>query len=137
MKDATDVAELLSEMAMYLKAAGSPEAYNYTRAENAVVRADAIPANPAELDGIGDEMRNEVVQLQAYGSSERLEHLRDEYGYIKDITQIDSIGPKTAQKIHRELDVSSLEELRNCGVDDLREVNGIGQKTAAKIERQL
>lgn len=131
VEDADDVATLLEEIAMFLEAQGSREAYNYTEAANAVHHATVIPANPAELDGIGPKMRDVIEDIRVYGTHERLEHLRDEYPHLKELTKVDGVGPVMAKRLG-EAGFGTPEDL--VGEQEaLMEVHGIGFTTAEKI----
>ena len=128
-----DVAKQLEEMAKLLKAEGKDrEAYNFTTTADALYRADAIPPNPADLDGVGPAMRDYITTLRVHGTHPRLEGLREKHPYFTELTKLDSVGPKRASCIHSETGATTIKEILEQG-DDLTNVEGIGSKTASKI----
>lgn len=134
--DDNDIADKLEEIARYLKAEGSRETYSYTRAANAIYRADVIPANPAELDEVGPSLREDIETLRVRGSHPRLERLREKHPYLSNLTEIEGVGPRTAANIHEELGITTINDLREKS-DRLTEVPGIGEKRAENICEQL
>lgn len=127
-----DVADTLEEIGRYLSAEGSPMAHSYSRAANAVREADIIPANPAELDGVGEAMREDIETIRVGGSHPKLERLREKHPYLDDLTRVKGVGPKTASKIHDALGVDTVDELLEES-DRLTIIYGIGDKKASRI----
>ena len=128
-----EVAEQLEEMAKLLKAEGKDrEAYNFTKTADTLWRAEAIPPNPADLDGVGPAMRDFITTLRVHGTHPRLETLREEHPYFGELTKLDSVGPKRASHVYDETGAATIDDIIEQG-DDLTNVTGIGPKTASKI----
>ena len=59
-------------------------------------------------------------------------------GGLLEITRVPGVGPKTAQLLHKELGISSLDELEQaCKAQRIRTVKGLGPKTEANILRGI
>ncbi len=123
----------MNEYALYLDADGR-SGYSSTignAAEN-IRKADTIPPNPAEIDGVGPKLRDLIMEYEVSGEIQELEELKQKYPYLGQLSKIRGVGPERARRIYETLNISTVEEVIDA---NLTEVDGIGEKTAAKITR--
>ena len=81
-----------------------------------------------ELPGIGERLAHAIYQLVTLGRLPMLERLRGESDPVELFASVLGIGSKTAQRIHDELGIHTLEELEIAAHDGRLERIGIGQK---------
>ncbi len=88
----------------------------------------AIPA-------IGEGMAEKIAEMLARGTCERLEQLRRKTPRgLTTLMEIPGLGPRTAARLHKELGVQSLEDLRKaCEAGKVRELDGMGAKSEKAI----
>lgn len=90
------------------------------------------------LPGIGSGIARTIYEIHARGSSSRLESLRGALDPVRLFATIPGVGPKTAQKIHENLHVETLESLEIAAHDGrLEQVAGVGVRRAAAIRSTL
>ena len=82
----------------------------------------------SELPGIGEKLARTIYQLATSGRLPMLERLRGESDPVELFASVLGIGRKTAQRIHDELGIHTLEELEIAAHDGRLERIGIGQK---------
>lgn len=88
-----------------------------------------------EVKGIGEALEEKITQLLTTGRMEYYEELRKEVppGVLA-MLAIPSFGPKKARAVWKELGVTTIEELRQAGIDNkLAGLKGFGEKTQKKI----
>ncbi len=80
---------------------------------------DAAAENAlTELPGIGKDLASKIAEFIETGEIRYLNELREETpAILLDMLRIPGVGPKTAVRLHEELGVSSLEELRRAAID--------------------
>ncbi|MEX2352152.1 MAG: DNA polymerase/3'-5' exonuclease PolX [Balneolaceae bacterium] len=91
--------------------------------------------NLTSLDGIGASIAEDIEALCNTGTAPILEELKKRVpkGLVRWL-DISGLGPKNAAKIHKELGISTLEELRNaCESGSVEALSGLGKKSAEKI----
>ena len=96
----------------------------------------ADPArNVTDIDGIGKDLAEKVTLLVHTHTFPMLEELLAQIpAGVLAILRVPGLGPKRAAMLHRELGVTSLEELRSaCEAHRVRELSGFGEKTEATI----
>jgi ribosomal protein S13 len=81
-----------------------------------------------ELPGIGERLAQAVYQLVTMGRLPMLERLRGESDPVELFASVLGIGHKTAEQIHDELGIHTLEELEIAAHDGRLQRLGIGQK---------
>ncbi len=88
-----------------------------------------------EIEGIGKDLAQKIAEFLDTGSIAMLEQLRDEIpGGVLAMVRIPGLGPKKAAALHKELGISSLDELRAaCEANRVAELKGFGKKTQDKI----
>ena len=92
-----------------------------------------------EIPGIGKDLAEKVATLLTTGTLPLREELLQQVpASILAILRIPGLGPKRAAMLHRELGVSTLDELRAaCESHRVRELKGFGEKTEATILKGL
>ena len=102
-----------------------------------------IAADPqrslTEISGIGKDLAAKVATLVETGSLPMLEELLEEIPEsVLAILRVPGLGPKRAAALYNELQISTLDELRQaCQAGRVRELKGFGAKTEAAILQGL
>jgi hypothetical protein len=94
-------------------------------------------AGLAELPTIGESLARAIYQLVTTGRLPLLERLRGESDPVALFATVLGIGRKTAQKLHDELGIHTLEELEIAAHDGRLERIGLGPKRVAGIRDAL
>lgn len=132
------VASELEELAEYLRLDGQRgRARAYSRAANEVRKMDHVPANPAQITGVGTSVREDIADYLHSGEIPYLEELKEKHSYYEAFRGIDGVGPATAKNLEAVgiTTKAELEEAINSG--RVLEADGIGEKTAENILRNL
>ena len=139
----SDVADALDELADVSEVLGEQgfRVIAYRRAatrvrETAASIAElALAGRAKELPGIGGTIEAKIVELTETGHMAALEKRRAEVpGEVTQFLRIPGLGPKTAARIWRELDVTTLDELREAAEQQrVRTLQGLGAKSEEKI----
>jgi len=141
-----EIVSLLNETATYLRLTGANDfkAMAYDKAARTIEGMedfDTLLANQ-ELDGIKGIGKSLTASLYEYadsGSFTKLEELRAEVPteLIKWL-DISGLGPKKIYKIHKELEITTLEELQaHCEDGSVAALSGMGKKTAENIIKSI
>ena len=139
----SDVADALDELADVSEVLGEQgfRVIAYRRAatrvrETAASIAElALAGRAKELPGIGGTIEAKIVELTETGHMAALEKRRAEVpGEVTQFLRLPGLGPKTAARIWRELDVTTLDELREAAEQQrVRTLQGLGAKSEEKI----
>lgn len=134
-----ELADALDEIALHLRVEEDGSlARDYEIAASGLRTVESIPMNPAELDCISNEVRDAVAEWRGYGEIDKLQAFREKRPYLKKLTRVKSIGPKRAEKIHKETGATNISDIRElCDNGELEEISGIGSKTATTIRRSI
>lgn len=92
-----------------------------------------------DIKGIGNSIAEDITQYAESGKIDVLESLRERIpeGVIKWL-DISGLGPKNIAKIHKELGISTVEELKEaCEDGRVAELDGLGEKSAQKIVQSI
>ena len=138
-----EVAERLREIYQLMQLAGENRfrAIAFDRAAQTIESLNEDISNYIEnntltdIKGIGDSIANDIQSYADTGKIEVLESLRERIpeGIIKWL-DISGLGPKNIAKIHKELGISKLEELKEaCKDGRVASLDGLGEKSAQKI----
>ncbi|MBN2731938.1 MAG: DNA polymerase/3'-5' exonuclease PolX [Balneolaceae bacterium] len=95
--------------------------------------------NLTDIKGIGNSIAEDITQYAETGKIDVLESLRERIpeGVIKWL-DISGLGPKNIAKIHKELGISTIEELKKaCEDGRVAELDGLGEKSAQKIIQSI
>ena len=101
--------------------------------------AAEIVANPerklTDIDGIGKKLADKIAALVTTGKLEMLEELKQQVpDSVLAIMRVPGLGPKRAAMLHKDLKVTTLDELRAaCESHKVRELKGFGAKTEESI----
>lgn len=144
--DNSEVASVLYEIADLLELQGvsfKPQAYR--RAARNIEQLERPLSEMAsrgrldEVPGVGDALSKKIQELLDTGELEYLERLRAEVpeGLVR-LLEVPDVGPKTAMVLHKELGISSLEQLKEAALAHrLRGLKGFGEKTEERILQGL
>jgi hypothetical protein len=121
-------------VAAYRRAAATVRGWPRAVAEIAAQRG--VPGL-AELPDIGESIARAIYQLATTGQLPMLERLRGETDPIKLFASVLGIGRKTAERLHDELGLHTLEELELAAHDGRLERLGIGRKRLIGIREAL
>jgi DNA polymerase (family 10) len=99
----------------------------------------AVDGKAKELSGIGKTIEEKIVQIVELGEIEALSKRKDRIpADVVEFTRLPGLGPKTARRIWKELDVSTLEGLKQAAeAEQLRTLTGLGPKTEENVLRAL
>jgi DNA polymerase (family 10) len=89
----------------------------------------------SKIPGIGKSIAEKIRELAATGSLKYLEELRTEFpAAILELFSISGLGAKKIKALYEQLQVSSIEQLRQaCETGRVAELSGFGETTQAKI----
>ncbi len=92
-----------------------------------------------DIAGIGKDLAEKIATLVETGSLPMLEELLDEIPEsVLAILRVPGLGPKRAATLYNELEISTLDELREaCQAGRVRELKGFGAKTETAILQGL
>jgi len=91
------------------------------------------------LKGVGKTIEEKIGTLLETGEIPAAAKLKKKFppGLVE-LTRIPGLGPKTARKIHAQLGIGSIEELREAAMAErLRDVPGLGEKVEQNILESL
>ena len=137
-----EIAQILYEVADLLEIKGvrfKPRAYR-----RAAQTIETLPETLREIDkrgelektpGIGASIAAKIREILHTGELEYLEDLRDELPQgLRELVEIEGVGPKTALVLYRKLKISSVDQLEAAAKQGkLRGLKGFGEKTEANI----
>jgi DNA polymerase (family 10) len=140
--DNKDIAAVFDEIADLLDLQGvafKPVAYRRA-ARNIESMEDDINKLAAEgkleeIPGVGQNMAKKIEELLKTGKLEYLVKLRSEVPKgLVELLRVPDVGPKTAMVLHKELGISSIEQLKEAVLNHkLRAIKGFGEKTEERI----
>lgn len=89
----------------------------------------------AELPNIGKSTAGKIKEIVNTGTCKRLEELRADLPKgLTEVMRVEGMGAKKAMKLHEELGVSSLDELKQAAENGrIRDVEGFGEKSEQQI----
>lgn len=132
-----DLSEILGEASFRIVAYRRAAAR--VRETPASVAELALAGKASDLPGIGKTIEAKLVEATRDGE---IEALRKRRALVPDgvvaFLRLPGVGPRTAARLWRELDVATLDELRSAAeAGRLRELPGLGERSEAKILRAL
>jgi DNA polymerase (family 10) len=133
LEELADVSEVLGEQGFRVIA--YRRAATRVRETAASIAELALAGRAKELPGIGGTIEAKIVELTETGKMAALEKRRAEVpGEVTQFLRLPGLGPKTAARIWRELDVTTLDELRAAAEQQrVRTLQGLGAKSEEKI----
>ena len=145
----SEIAAVFEQVADLLEFQGS-NPFRIRAYRNAARTIHDLPESMAELvadpqrsltdiAGIGKDLAEKVATLVDTGSLPMLDELLEEIPEsVLAILRVPGLGPKRAATLYNELDVSTLDELREaCRAGQVRELKGFGAKTETAIMQGL
>ncbi|MEW6207159.1 MAG: helix-hairpin-helix domain-containing protein [Acidobacteriota bacterium] len=119
----------------YRLAAGAVREMSQSVAEIAARGASALQ----EIEGVGKSISHQIVEIIRTGTSGYLESLKREIPEtVLDLMRIRGVGIKTAQLLHRDFGISSLEDLKAFAEGGgLESVQGLGDKMIRRIREEM
>ena len=141
------VAAHLEEIGVLMRLAGENDfrASAFDRAARTIESLDSpiselIEAKKlTEIKGIGKSIAEDVYALAETGSIPVLEDLRTRVpDELKEWLRIGGLGPKKIYKIHHQLGITTIDELKQkCTDGSVAGLSGMGQKSADKILKSI
>jgi DNA polymerase (family 10) len=95
--------------------------------------------NLTDIKGVGKSIAEDIYALEETGQMPVLEDFKQKVpeGLVQWLN-ISGLGPKNAYKIHKELGISTIEELKEKIKDgSVASLSGLGQKSAEKIKKSI
>jgi DNA polymerase (family X) len=143
-----DIARILKQLADLLEIEGADafrvRAYrNAARTLTTTSREVATMVEEGQdltkLPGIGDGIAGKIEEIVKTGDLKQLAEVEKRTpADLADLLELPGLGPKRVQALHEELQIDTLDDLREAAQHDrIRTVSGMGAKTAARIEREL
>ncbi|MFD8702330.1 helix-hairpin-helix domain-containing protein [Kitasatospora sp. NPDC059648] len=136
------VRELLQEYADLINITGG-DAFRARAYEKAARAVGGHPEDLADLDvkglqqipGVGKSTAEKIAEYLATGRIPALESLRAKIpSGVREMMAVPSVGPKRALALHRDLGISSVDELAGAiRADKLTGVAGFGERSGEKI----
>jgi DNA polymerase (family 10) len=108
--------------------------------ESPVSVADLAAAGRAtEIPGVGKTLAEKIDALLATGEIPSAVKLKAKFPpSLIEVTRVPGLGAKTARRLYDELEVSSLEDLREAAEDEqIRKLKGLGPKVEENVLAQL
>ena len=132
-----DVSEILGEQGFRVLA--YRRAATRIRETGSSVAELALAGKAKELSGIGATIEAKIVELTETGEMSALEKRRSEVpDEVTQFLRLPGLGPKTAARIWRELDVTTLDGLREAAEQQrVRTLQGLGAKSEERILEAL
>ena len=137
LDELADVSEILGEQGFRVLA--YRRAATRIRETGASIAELALQGSAKELPGIGATIESKIVELTETGSMAALEKRRAEVpAEVRQFLRLPGLGPKTAARIWRELDVTTLEGLKRAAEEQrVRALQGLGAKSEERILEAL
>ena len=95
----------------------------------------ALAGKATDLPGIGDTLQQKIVALSQTGEIPAAAKLKAKIpASLVEVTRIPGLGAKTVRKLHDELDIDTLDDLREAAVEQrIRNVKGLGAKVEENV----
>lgn len=139
----SEIAAVLEEVAALLELKGENpfKIRSYTNAARSLETFGGNISNLQDeealsnIPGIGKSIAEKIKELAATGSLKYLEELRTEFpAAILELFSISGLGAKKIKALYEQLQVSSIEQLRQaCETGRVAELSGFGETTQTKI----
>lgn len=136
------VRELLQEYADLISIAGG-DAFRARAYEKAARAVGGFPEDVAGMDveglqripGVGKSTAEKVAEYLRTGRMDALERLRAQTPPgVREVMAVPGVGPRRALALHRDLDISSVDQLAEAIREDrLRDVPGFGVRSGTRI----
>jgi len=142
LSDNQRIASIFYEMADLLEIKGvafKPRAYR--RAAQAIgalregIKAVHQRGELEGIPGIGANIASKIKEFIETGGIKSLERLREEVNRdLRELMEIEGIGPRTALELHRQLGINNIDELESAAKNGrIRDLKGFGTKTEEMV----
>jgi len=140
----SDVAEIFNQVADLLEIEGANR-YRVRAYRDAARTISTMSRNVSdmveededltELHGIGEDLAGKIKEIVGTGDLEQLEEIEQRTPpALATLLEVEGLGPKRVKKIYEELEVTSVEELKEAAEEDeIRDLYGLGPKTEDKV----
>jgi DNA polymerase (family 10) len=137
-----EIADILYEIADYLEIKEvqfKPRAYRRAAQSIETFSEDIQDVYEREelenIPGVGASIASKIKEILETGHLEYLEELREERPEsLREMMEIEGIGPKTALKLYKELKIRNIDELESAAQEGkIRDLEGFGKKTEENI----
>jgi len=93
----------------------------------------------SDIEGIGKALTEKISELALTGKLKYLEDLKSEIPEsLLEMLKISSLGPKKVSALYNELDIKTIDELKDaCKKGIVRDLEGFGEITEKKILRGI
>ena len=144
----SDVAEIFREVADLLDIEGANQ-FRVRAYRNAARTIATLSRNVAdlvedgedltELEGIGEDLAGKIEEIVKTGSLEQLQEIKQRTPpELAGMLDIAGLGPKRVQAIYEELEITTLDELREAAEEgEIQDLEGFGEKTQQNILDEL
>lgn len=141
-----EIAEILFEIAAFLEiedAQFRSRAYRSAARNIESVSEDieeiAARGELEDIEGVGESIAEKIIEYLETGEISYYEELKADLPIdIEAITNVEGIGPKTANKLYRELGITNLAELEQAATKgEIAELEGFGVKSQQNILAHL
>ena len=138
-----EIAEALAELATLYELDGAiryrvlayREAARVIRQSPVSVEELARAGRATELPGVGETLEQKILALLDTGEIPAAAKLKRKFPpALVEVTRVPGVGAKTARRLHDELGVSSLDDLRAAAEQErIREIKGLGPKAEENV----
>ncbi|MFX1520016.1 MAG: DNA polymerase/3'-5' exonuclease PolX [Promethearchaeota archaeon] len=137
-----EIANMLYEIADYLEIKGvqfKPRAYRQAAQSVETLSEDIQDVYEREelenIPRVGASIASKIKEILETGHLKYLEDLREERPEgLRELMEIEDIGPKTALKLYKELKISNIDELESAAKEGkIRDLEGFGEKIEENI----
>ncbi len=92
-----------------------------------------------DIPGVGKGIAAVITEVLERGGSTQLEELRESLPHgVRDLMQLEGVGPRKAMRLNKELGVTSIDELEQAAREKkVRPLKGFGAKTEENLLRSI
>ncbi|MFB6135805.1 MAG: helix-hairpin-helix domain-containing protein [Halobacteriaceae archaeon] len=137
-----EVADLLDELADFHEI--EEDQYRARAFRNAADSVESLSEDVAEvyergdlreIEGVGDSIAEKIGEYLETGELEYYQDLKDGHpSDVEALTDVEGVGPKTADELHQALGIETLEDLERAAREgEIASVEGFGEQTQHNI----
>ncbi|MFO8051733.1 MAG: DNA polymerase/3'-5' exonuclease PolX [Thermoplasmatota archaeon] len=91
--------------------------------------------NLEDIPGVGSSIADKIREYIDTGTIKKWEDLKEDFPMdLEELTSVESLGPKKAKVLFEELDIKSLEDLKEAArKGKIKDIEGFGKKTQEKL----
>jgi DNA polymerase (family 10) len=143
----SEIADALSELATLYELDGANrfrvlayrDAARIVRDSPVSIEELARAGKATELQSIGDTLQQKIVALLDEGEIPSAVKLKKKFpASLVEVTRVPGLGAKTARRLYEELDIATLDDLRDAATEQkLRGLRGLGEKVEENVISEL